>query len=631
MSTRKTSRGGSLKGSVGSISSIIEGETHQMAASENATPVEAPPKKSMKISSAKKSKPSPAQEKSLSGGDKPVQPFGSTPAVSTKSPKVTEFVSKLVKTSPTSSTSLDLTAFVCKQMEDMRAFMAQSQEQTLMHLQKMQQENEVRFANIEATLNQFVPAVDQRFNVVEQRVAEDEVGSQASINEINKVHEYLQQENAAGKGKEAAQDQEIASIEDYLVRNQTQEAAYRAELEAKIERLMLANQAQQAEIENLKKLNWSDVRNKPVPPPIQTHPIEASSSRPAMTTGVVKTAGGDVVMSEACPREHEFGVPKFDGETMDVKVFLKRLERYFNRYPGFYQTHPEERVLYIENHLEGLAQSWYNMQEAMIQAEDPQPERLMEMLRTEFKDYRTEDEVKNAMLKLRHKWGKAYEYLASFNRLSRILQLTDETKKLLLMQQVRPSVREEMYNLPQDRQTLDDYIACLRRCDTFPNNYKDEYLERHESEREREKVAMALLGMVDPRRPSQDIEDRKKKFYEGRKNKKEFKRKEAERHFQKNNENRSEAQKENVKENSTKYNNKYNSFRDSRTSSNNPLPKSALVVQPQRDPTNKEYVPEATIKYVRTNQSEEKLSVLYDTGSHINLIHRSWRKTWDLR
>ena len=44
-------------------------------------------------------------------------------------------------------------------------------------------------------------------------------------------------------------------------------------------------------------------------------------------------------------------------------------------------------------------------------------------------------------------------------------------------------------------------------------------------------------------------------------------------------------------------------------------------MQPQRESANKEYVPEATIKNVRTNQSEEKLSVLYDTGSHINLIH----------
>jgi len=48
---------------------------------------------------------------------------------------------------------------------------------------------------------------------VEQRVVEDEVGSQASMAEIRKVQDYLQQEKETTKGKEAAQDQEIQSIE----------------------------------------------------------------------------------------------------------------------------------------------------------------------------------------------------------------------------------------------------------------------------------------------------------------------------------------------------------------------------------------------------------------------------------
>jgi len=42
----------------------------------------------------------------------------------------------------------------------------------------MQQENTVRFANIEATLNNFLPAVDQRFNLVEQRVGYNKVEKQ---------------------------------------------------------------------------------------------------------------------------------------------------------------------------------------------------------------------------------------------------------------------------------------------------------------------------------------------------------------------------------------------------------------------------------------------------------------------
>ncbi|KAG4102851.1 hypothetical protein H8356DRAFT_930147 [Neocallimastix lanati (nom. inval.)] len=63
----------------------------------------------------------------------------------------------------------------------------------------------------------------------------------------------------------------------------------------------------------------------------------------------------------------------------------------------------------------------------------PQPQRLMDRLQQKFKSERTLEEVKTTMLKLRHEWGKPYEYLNMFNRLSRILQPTEETKGLLLM------------------------------------------------------------------------------------------------------------------------------------------------------------------------------------------------------
>ena len=100
----------------------------------------------------------------------------------------------------------------------------------------------------------------------------------------------------------------------------------------------------------------------------------------------------------------------------------------------------------------------------------------MDRFLKEFKRERTLEKVKTAKLKLRHEWGKAYEYLSEFNRLSRILQLSDKTKRLLLVQQVRPSVREAFYDLAAEKQTLEDYITCLRRCDTFPAAYKDDYL-----------------------------------------------------------------------------------------------------------------------------------------------------------
>jgi len=41
-------------------------------------------------------------------------------------------------------------------------------------------------------------------------------------------------------------------------------------------------------------------------------------------------------------------------------------------------------------------------------------------------------------------------------------------------------------------------------------NYKDEFLERYEYSCKWKIPSMALLGMMDPKRPSNDIEDKKK-------------------------------------------------------------------------------------------------------------------------
>ena len=116
-------------------------------------------------------------------------------------------------------------------------------------------------------------------------------------------------------------------------------------------------------------------------------------------------------------------------------------------------------------------------EETSSQASVLELQKVQTYLNQQIAESREKEEVKTAMLKLKHEWGKAYEYLSEFNRLSRILQLTDETRRLLLVQQVRPSVREAFYDLPVEKQTLEDYVTCQRRCDTFPADYKDDYLE----------------------------------------------------------------------------------------------------------------------------------------------------------
>ena len=624
MSYRKTSRAGTIKGSASSLGSVVEKNLDQPGLSAEATPVEAPPKKSQKSSATKETAKNEGKRKLVAGESKIQQPFIQPSTSHTESPKVGEFIAKVVK-SPQSPTkeALDFSTLLCQQVEGLKALILQGQAQVQDEVQELRAQTEARFRRIEESMSEFVPVVDERFNTVEHRIIEDEVGSQASMVELQKVREDLQQEREINRGKEAAQDQEIQSIEEYIEQNQVREQAYKAELEAKIERLTAENQAQQNEIEKLKRLNWGVPPPRPVPPPIITERGEPShAARPGITTTAI-SAGGDVIMTDAYPYEYERGVPKFDGKGGDVKIFVDRLNRYFGRHEAYYSREPQAKLYFIEDHLEGDALKWYRMDEQYAQMDNPQPQRLLERLLEEFKSERPLAEVKNQMLKLRHEWGKAYEYLAEFNRLSRILQLPDTTRKLLMVQQVRPSIRERFYDLPPERTELQDYVKCLRECDAFPSTYRKESLERSDSPRERKIACMALLGIMDPRRPSIDIEARKKKQAEGPRNdRKEFKKRDYGNNSYREKENQADTPKNNYKENTPKYGGKGNFYKDNRTSSNNPLPKSALAIHSRKsNESNVEFVPEATIENLRTNQQEKGLEVLYDTGSDINMIH----------
>ncbi|ORY20617.1 hypothetical protein LY90DRAFT_516641 [Neocallimastix californiae] len=130
----------------------------------------------------------------------------------------------------------------------------------------------------------------------------------------------------------------------------------------------------------------------------------------------------DMVMRDAYYAEYERDIPMFNGEKGDVESFIERLK-----------SEPTAMLYFIEDHLQGIAKKWYQMDEVFKQRDDPQPQRLMDRLLKEFKSERTLKEVKTEMFKLRHEWDKAYEYLSEFNRFSRILQLSDETRRLLLV------------------------------------------------------------------------------------------------------------------------------------------------------------------------------------------------------
>ena len=156
---------------------------------------------------------------------------------------------------------------------------------------------------------------------------------------------------------------------------------------------------------------------------------------------------------------------------------------------------------------------------------------------------------------------------------------------------MRPSVREAFYDLAAEKQTLEDYITCLRRCDIFPADYKDEYLERYEYNRKRKIAIMALLREMDPRRPTKDIEAKRRKNSDYRRgDKRDFSRREPTKQT-----NYDRNKKDNYNHNSgkdvgTRPSEKQNYYKDSNTSSNNPISKTALLLQDGSE--YEEFVPE---------------------------------------
>ncbi|OUM61907.1 hypothetical protein PIROE2DRAFT_11975 [Piromyces sp. E2] len=96
----------------------------------------------------------------------------------------------------------------------------------------------------------------------------------------------------------------------------------------------------------------------------------------------------------------------------------------------------------------------------------------------EFYSEKDIEDVKNKMLKLSYNWGQAYEYLSEFNKYRRILNLSEETKKLVMSWQVKPSIREAFYDLPREERTLEGYIKCLKKI-THQKKPKDSYNDKN--------------------------------------------------------------------------------------------------------------------------------------------------------
>ena len=201
---------------------------------------------------------------------------------------------------------------------------------------------------------------------------------------------------------------------------------------------MATNHTQRQEIERLGKLAQEAHKNaqvytsKPFPLHIDTREARFKTYYQPTQPILTKSAMEDVIMTDANPAEFERDIPMINDGTGDVESFIDRLKKYFGRHQKYYQTEPTTILYFIEDHLQGTAKKQYQMDEVFKPGDDPQPQRLMDKLLQEFKSERALEEVKTTMLKLRHEWRKAYEYLSEFNPLSSILQLIDETKKIVI-------------------------------------------------------------------------------------------------------------------------------------------------------------------------------------------------------
>jgi len=545
-----------------------------------------------------------------------------------------------------------------------------SQQAHQKEMELLARENSERISALERELTSLEPAVADRFVRVENQVLDDERASVASFQEIQEIETQLQSGAKLmefNQQQQANVNQQQAELNlQQEVRNQQQDK-YNADVTTAVQELTAEIQGMREENARLRaKTEWlehelalqirrsskgkepeKDYNQEFVKLDVPFNPTEIDynhyppkfpnpSRSSFIQTPRTNKEPEDVEMEEA-PPDYDQVVPMFDGRNMDVSSFIFRCRKHYERYQPYYRKNPMQMVIYIEDHLTGEAERWYKVDEMYEQRDHPDPERLLKKLEEDYSSERDLDDVKNLMLRLRHDWGKAFEYLSEFNQYSRILKLDEHHKKLVLSWQVRPSVREAFYDLPPEEQTFDGYVKCLKKCDSFPSTYKIDYLERNDTPANRTLSLMGVLGIMDPMRPSRVVEIRKRK-----KDKEVYPRKESvknrprdnpperrkEPNYPKKEERRYPPDNKDRKESNYGGSSRRDSFwRDRRSNSNNPIPKSYAVQEAHSEA----YEPLARFEKLDGNRYDEPVEVMYDSGSQINVMSPSLAKKIGLK
>ena len=299
-----------------------------------------------------------------------------------------------------------------------------------------------------------------------------------------------------------------------------------------------------------------------------------------------------------------------------MEGFREKCLRHFNRYPRDYEGDTKAQVSFIEDHLGGEVLRWYRVRERIRQRSNPDVELLFAHIHERFPPESPIEVSRTKLLKLRHEWGKAYEYLAEFNELTDVLNLPENVRRQVLIQQVRPSVREAFYEIEEKQRNLENLTEKLLQCDTHPEAYKNDYLEKIDVRRDHQIILMALLDVIDPCKPSKQANMRRKSSGNNQSQMK-FERVKV----QQNNptENRKfefNKDKPQFRKNSNVSYNKNNA-----SVGNNPLPTSYSIMTEPKEASKTNGRPIAWLENNHQNNYKTRAQAMFDNGSGMNVIH----------
>ena len=222
--------------------------------------------------------------------------------------------------------------------------------------------------------------------------------------------------------------------------------------------------------------------------------------------------------------------------------------------------------------------------------------------------------------------GKAYEYLAEFYELTDILDLPENIRRQVLIQQVRPSVREAFYEIKENDRNLENLTEKLLQCDNHPEAYKNDYLEKIDSRRDHQIILMALLDVIDPCKPSKQADMRRKNSGRGQPQQRV---------------DRAQGQQVNPTENKKfeivkdrpqfRRNSNPNYGKNKSSVGNNPIPTNYSIMVESKEPIKENSKPLAWLENKVISSRKARAQAMFDNGSGMNVIHTDLVKQLGLK